>query len=150
MTKKPYQIAFDPGTMGCGYSIWQNNKWLKAETIIPKGQDHLAKLRDLQEKLTEFYMNLLNEPGSVVSRVIIEEWERFIPRFKVTAMLKSAEGRGVLISVTSLFCKDICFVNKQQASKREAQWLAKKNGVIGSSHALDAYYLGILGGFGLG
>lgn len=150
MTENSYQIAFDPGMVGCGYSTWQNNKWSGVGTIIPKGQDHLTKLKNLQEKLTEFYVNLLSEPGSVVSRVIIEEWERFIPRIKIATMLKSAEGRGVLISVTSLFCKDICFVNKKQASKKEAQWLAKVKGVTGSNHALDAYYLGILGGFELG
>lgn len=147
MTEKPYKIAFDPGMMGCGYSVWQNSKWLKVGTIIPKGCDHLTKLKDLQEKLTAFYIDLLNEPNSSIGRVIIEEWERFIPRIKIASMLKSAEGRGVLISVTSLFCKDICFLNKKQASKREAQWLAKVNGVSGSNHALDAYYLGILGGF---
>jgi hypothetical protein len=147
MPTKLYQIAFDPGMTGCGYSVWQNRQWLKTGTIIPKGHEHLTKLINLQEKLTEFFINLLSEPNSLVVKVVIEEWERFIPRFKVATMLKSAEGRGVLISVASLFCQDICFVNKRRAPKHEAQWLATANQVSGSSHALDAYYLGILGGF---
>ena len=149
MTETSYQIAFDPGMVGCGYSAWKNDKWFKAGTIIPKGGDYFTKLRNLQEKLTELYLGLLNEPGSYVSKIIIEDWERYIPRHRIATMLKCSEGRGVLVSISSMFCKNISFVNKHQAPKSEAKWLAKKNGVTGSNHALDAYYLGILGGFGL-
>jgi hypothetical protein len=150
MTQKVYQLAFDPGMVGCGYAIWENNKWLKAGTIIPKGGDHLTKLKGLREELTELYWDLLGNPASYVGKVIIEDWEKRIPRHRIATMLKCSEGRGVIVSVTSRFCTNISFVNKHQAPKAEAQMLAKINGVSGSNHTLDAYHLGILGGFGLG
>ena len=147
MTEIAYQIAFDPGITGVGYSIWENTKWIRAGTIRPKHGAYLAKLTDLREKLTQLYLELLIEPESFVGRVIIEDWEKFIPRHRIATMLKCSEGRGVIVSVSSGFCKNISFVNKHQAPKKEAQMLARKNGVKGSNHALDAYYLGILGGF---
>ncbi|MFH0960915.1 MAG: hypothetical protein V1897_19700 [Pseudomonadota bacterium] len=150
MTKITYQIAFDPGITGVGYSIWQNTKWIRAGTIKPKHGAYLTKLTDLREKLTQLYFELLIEPESSIERVIIEDWEKFIPRHRIATMLKCSEGRGVIVSVSSGFCKDISLVNKHQAPKKEAQVLARKDGVKGSNHALDAYYLGMLGGFGLG
>ena len=150
MTDTSYQIAFDPGMVGSGYAVWQNQKWLKNGTIIPKGFDHLTKLIDLSQKLLVFYTDLLRAANGFVSKAIIEEWVKHIPRFKIATMLKSAEGRGVIVSVTSGYCRDICFLSKNQASKTEAQAVAKQHGVIGSKHAIDAYHLGILGGFGLG
>ena len=77
MTEIAYQIAFDPGISGVGYSIWENTKWIRAGTIRPKHGAYLAKLTDLREKLTNLYLELLIEPESFVGRVIIEDWEKF-------------------------------------------------------------------------
>lgn len=145
-----YQIAFDPGMIGCGYSVWENGLWLKTGTLIPKGGDHLSKLQDLQEKLLELYTKLLQDKIAYVGRVIIEDWQKSTPQFRVAGMLKCAEGRGVVVAVSTRFCKNINFLNKSNAPKTEAQWLAMKHGVDGSEHALDAYHLGILGGFSRG
>ncbi len=128
MTEIAYQVAFDPGITGVGYSIWQNCKWIRAGTIRPKHGDYLAKLAELRDRLTQLYLDLLIEPGSFVERVIIEDWEKFIPRHRIATMLKCSEGRGVIVSVSSGFCKNISFVNKHQAPKREAQMLARKTG----------------------
>ncbi len=92
MNKISYQLAFDPGMVGCGYAIWENDKWFKAGTIIPKGRDHLTKLKGLQEELTELYGGLLSDPESYVGKVIIEDWEKRIPRHRIATMLKCSEG----------------------------------------------------------
>ena len=71
MTDTSYQIAFDPGMVGSGYAVWQNQKWLKNGTIIPKGFDHLTKLIDLSQKLLVFYTDLLSAANGFVSKVFL-------------------------------------------------------------------------------
>ena len=147
-SRNNYQIAFDPGMTGCGYSIWNNGIWQCVGTITPRGSDHLSKLKDLQVKATDFFTLLLADPPGVVERIAIEEWEGYFPRFKVATMLKSAEGRGLLISVCYRFCDDIRFVSKGKTKKDQAQMIALRSGIKGSAHAIDSFHLGLLAGFG--
>jgi hypothetical protein len=144
-----YRIAIDPGMSGVGFAVWNHGHFVKVATISPKGPDHLAKLKDLQVKLNKFYLGLLAEggPGSFIEIIVIEEWEKFIPRCKVSSMLKSAEGRGLLIGVSCSYCDDIRFIGKGKVGKGEAQMLAQHAGINGSAHARDAAHLGLLAGF---
>jgi len=147
MMRNLYQISVDPGMTGVGFAVWKNLRFSSVATLKPKGKDHLAKLMSLQVQLNAFYLGVLSQPESSIETIVIESWERFIPKFKVATMMKSAEGRGVLIAVSMCYCQDIRFISKGKTKKGEAQMVAEHAGITGSAHAKDAYHLGMLAGF---
>lgn len=144
-----FQISFDPGMSGVGIAVWQNGVFSGLFTLRPKGKTHLEKLVDLKQQLNKFYLSdVLYAPGSEIDEIVFESWERYLPRFKVASMMKSAEGRGLLIGVSLNYCDNIRYVSKGKTKKDEAQFLAQCANIEGSSHAKDAYHLGLLAGFG--
>ena len=148
------KIAFDPGIRATGAAAFHAGKTY-TKTFRPKVQGAASeRRRNLVDQILVWIENMERENNTKVSAFCVEQYVKFIPNFKKSSLRVLFEFTGYFIGRLENYAPkreipiyEIC---KGQATKAEATMLAAQKGIHGTGHEADAYYLGLLAGFGGG
>jgi hypothetical protein len=141
-----YKIAFDPSIRKIGWCTFDENGpcnngvWYRPAKI--KGlQNGLSWVWDIVD--SELFMGHREE----IIAVAIEAFNEHSTH-PTGSLLKLAAAQGVIYAIARAHTKNVILVNKGKAKKEQAQQLARKAGLKDTEDAADAYYIGLLAGFG--
>lgn len=147
-----FDISIDPGLNETGVCVWQDGFVIGHPQILrlPTGaygpKTFEQKLYVMLNRLDRFLTDILSHKGGqYIDQFVVEEFETF-QKATMQSMMKCAAVQGGIFALGMKYAERPRLVSKKQASKSEAAWLAKGMGITATSHALDAFHIGVCAG----